>query len=54
MEGITTALSSSIGTMATNCMEMIASILPVALPIVGAGVVVGFGLKMFKKVTGKA
>ena len=54
MEGITTALTTAIGTMATNCMDMISSVLPVALPIVGAGVVVTFGLKTFKKVTGKA
>lgn len=49
MEGIVTALTTAIGTFATSAMGAIASIVPVALPIMGALVVVGIGIKAFRK-----
>lgn len=54
MDGVITALSGAIETMAGNCLSMVGTVLPLALPVVGAGVVVNFGLKIFKRVTGKA
>ena len=51
--GVTTALTSGITTIAGDAMSAIASVVPVALPIMGAVVVVGIGIKVFKKVTGK-
>lgn len=53
MEAITTALTTGIGTIATDAMGAMGSIIPVALPIAGAMVVVGIGLKVFRRVTGK-
>lgn len=50
---ITDTLSTSIGTIASDAMSAIASVLPVALGIMGAIVVVNIGIKVFKKVTGK-
>lgn len=53
MEAITTALTTAVTTISTDAMGAIAKIVPAALPIVGAGIVVSVGLKVFKKVTGK-
>lgn len=47
------ALKSALSTTADDCKDAIAGILPVALPVMGAIVVVGIGIKIFKKVTGK-
>ena len=52
MEAVTTALTSGITTIATDALVAVGSIIPVALPIVGAIAVVSIGLKVFKKVTG--
>lgn len=49
MEGIVTSLTTSIGTFADSAMSAIAGIVPVALPIMGALVVVGIGIKAFRK-----
>ena len=53
MEAITTALTSAVTTIGTDAMDAVAKVLPAALPIFGAIVVVGIGLKVFKKVTGR-
>lgn len=52
MEAITTALSTAITTIGTDAMDAIAKVLPAALPIFGAIVVVSIGLRVFKRVTG--
>ncbi|MDK2964716.1 hypothetical protein [Lacrimispora sp.] len=52
MEAVTTALTSGIATIAADALSAVGSVIPVALPIVGAIVVVSLGLKVFKKVTG--
>lgn len=49
MEGIVTALVTAVTTFASSAMGAIASIVPVALPIMGALVVVGIGIKTFRK-----
>lgn len=53
METITTALSTAITTIGTDAMDAIAKVLPAALPIFGAIVVVSIGLRVFKRVTGR-
>ena len=53
VSGVTTALTSGITTIAGDAMSAISSVVPVALPIMGAIVVVGVGIKVFKKVTGR-
>lgn len=47
------ALTKAMTTTAGECQDAIAVVLPVALPVMGAIVVVGIGIKIFKKVTGK-
>lgn len=48
------SLISALTTVANDCLSFIGSALPIALPVVGAGVVVAFGIKTFKKITSKA
>lgn len=50
---VVTALTTALTTTATECKDAIAAVLPVALPVMGAIVVVGIGIKIFKKVTGR-
>lgn len=47
---VTTALTNGIKSIATDAMSAIGSIIPVALPIMGAIAVVGIGISVFKKV----
>ena len=51
---IVTALTESLSTVASDCLSFLTSALPIALPVLGAGIVVTFGIKTFKKVTSKA
>ena len=57
MEGATTGVSdavvSGLTTVAGEMSGMITSVLPVALGIVGAIMAVTFGIKFFRKITGK-
>lgn len=53
MDAVTTALVSGVSDIATSGMGAIGSVIPVALPIMGAIVVVGIGLRVFRKVTGR-
>ena len=50
---VTTALTTGISSIANDAMSAIGSVIPLALPIMGAIVVVGIGIKVFRKVTGK-
>lgn len=51
---VSQSLLDSMTTVASDCLTFLSSALPIALPVVGAGIVVGFGIKTFKKVTSKA
>lgn len=51
--GVADAVTSGLKTVATDMQGTITSILPVALGVVGAVLVVTFGIKIFKKITGK-
>ena len=53
MEALTTSLVSGLTTTATDMLGAVGSIVPVALPVMGGIAVVGIGIKLFKKVTGK-
>lgn len=50
MDLVSTALVDQAGTIATELSGMIADILPVALPVLGIGIAVTFGIKFIKKV----
>lgn len=51
---VSQSLLDSMTTVASDCLRFLSSALPIALPVLGAGIVVGFGIKTFKKVTSKA
>lgn len=51
---VSQSLLDSMQTVATDCLSFLTSALPIALSVLGAGIVVGFGIKTFKKVTSKA
>lgn len=53
MGTVIAGLTESIASIADDVMSAIGSILPYALPIVGAVLVVTIGIKVFKKVSGK-
>ena len=53
MEATTTALTTAITTIGSEAMDAVSKVLPAALPIFGATVVVGIGLRVFKRVTGR-
>ena len=54
MAQATAALTTGLTEVATSMGGMITTVLPVALGVVGAIMVVVFGVKFFKKITGKA
>lgn len=51
---VETALTTSFTSIAGSMTSIVGKILPIALPIMGILLVVGFGMKAFKKVTNKA
>lgn len=53
MEGIVTALTGSFSTVASSLTGVIAEVVPIALPVVGAMVVVTVGIKTFKRIVSK-
>ena len=53
MEGVITALETSLTTVSESCLTMISKASPLALPIVGAVVVIGVGIAIFRKVVSK-
>lgn len=51
---VSQSLLNSMQTVVNDCLSFLTSALPIVLPVVGAGIVVAFGIKTFKKVTAKA
>ena len=43
------ALGSALGTVASDMTGAVSTVLPIAIPVMGAILVVGFGIKLFKK-----
>lgn len=53
MAAITSALTTSFTEVAASLTGLIGDVLPIALPVVGGVLVVGIGIKIFKKVVSK-
>lgn len=53
MEAITTAVKTALATVQTEAQGLIGDVLPYALAIMGAVLVVSIGIRVFKKVTGR-
>lgn len=53
MSGITSAVTTALSTVQTDGLNMISSVLPYALAIAGAVVVVTLGWRIFKRISGR-
>ena len=53
MEAITTAVKTALATVQSDAQGLIGDVLPYALAVMGAVLVVTIGIKVFKKVTGR-
>lgn len=51
---VITALQTAFNSIASDLGSVITTIVPIALGVVGAGLVLVFGIKWFKKLTNKA
>ena len=54
LSSVETALTTFFTSIGSSMTSIVGKILPVALPIMGALLLVGFGIKAFKKVANKA
>lgn len=54
LSSVETALTTSFTSVGSSMTSLVGKILPIALPIMGALLLVGFGIKAFKKVANKA
>lgn len=50
MEALTTALTTGLGTVATDMLGALGSIIPIAIPVMGGVAVVNIGIRLFKKI----
>lgn len=53
-DSVTNSLVGAVTEIATSVGDAIGKVIPVALPLIGAGLVVTVGIKIFKKVTSQA
>ena len=51
--GVTDAVKTGLATVQSDALSLIGSVLPYALTVMGAILVVSIGIKVFKKVTGR-
>lgn len=51
---VETALTSSFTEIGSSMTSIVGKILPIVLPVLGVGVLIGFGVKYFKKIANKA
>ncbi len=54
MATVTTNLVTSVTEMATSIGSAVGQIIPLALPVIGAALIVSVGIKVFKSVASKA
>lgn len=53
MADVTTAMVTGITSIASGMTDAIGDIVPVALPVLGAILIVSVGIRLFKRVTGR-
>ena len=53
MEAITNAMKTALEAAAADSLSIIASVMPAALSIVCAVIVVSIGIRVFKRITGR-
>lgn len=50
---LVTSITGALTTVGSDCLGVATAVLPIAIPVMAVGVVVGVGIKIFKKVAGK-
>lgn len=50
---LTDTLTSSFSSVGTDLLSMVGKVAPIAIPVIGAVIVVNVGVKVFKRITGK-
>lgn len=53
ISAVTSAVNTGLGTIQSDAVSLIGTVLPYALTVMGAVLVVSIGIKVFKKVTGR-
>ena len=53
LSSVESALTTSFTSVGSSITSVISTVLPIALPIIGAGILVFVGIKVFKKLTNK-
>ena len=53
MSDVVTALTTALGTVATGALSAISGVVPVAAPVLGGVLVIGIGIRAFKKLAGR-
>ena len=53
MEAITGAVQSGFNTLAEQALDMIGTVFPYAIAVMGGVLVVTLGVKVFKRITGR-
>ena len=53
ISAVTSAVNTGLGTIQSDAVSRIGTVLPYALTVMGAVLVVSIGIKVFKKVTGR-
>ena len=53
MNPVITALGTAFGTVADDMLAVITTILPIAIPVVAGVLLITFGIKIFKKISGR-
>lgn len=48
------ALSTALTAIAKQCTDTLTGVIPIAVPVVGIGLAVVLGIKLFKRITGRA
>lgn len=54
MEGLITSMTTAMSSIASDITSALTSIAPVAIPVIGIGLVVTLGVKFFKRIANKA
>lgn len=54
MAEVSTAMVTALTTIATGISNAMADIAPVAIPVIGVGLVVTLGVRFFKRIASKA
>ena len=53
MEALISSLTTALSTVATDCLGIITTVVPLVLPVIGGLIVVKFGIRAFKSLVGR-